>query len=200
MLQTFYNYFSSIPPTVIGAIVTVIVGFLINKNSANRDFALKRETADLNRRIAQDSVELKTREAKTLATYKYTDILVKRHFDIQKDISALITMLDMYESGTGPFEKDVQEKAYNLCSSISFQMFPAGDFSEEFIVQLGHIRGFFSIGKSYWQTKANFYSSFKANCWMMLNEDLRVIEKSIIDGSLVERRNIEPRKITILLN
>lgn len=184
--------------TLIAACLTVILQFFLNKRSRQFAEALQQHaaaTAERNAETAAALAELKKIELAGNTVAKLTDHLVVHVERLHGEFAELLALLDVHRLAPSP--EDSPESAarmLTLCRSISLAISPRGNFAEHLNDQLGHVRQALQTGQLLDDDWAGLIEALRYNAWKIIDAERDRIPESLIDGKMIERRELEPNR------
>lgn len=180
--------------TVVAALLTVALGFLLNMRSVRfgRDFQRHSALmAEENAKTAAALADLKKLELGQAAASKYADIIERRASRLHDDLAELLGIVDLMTQTPPADTPEDRRRLPQLMRSISLSISPRSAFAEQFADQLGHVREAAKQGASYLAGREAMLNSLRLNAWKIVDAEYDRALESVSSGAAVERPQLE---------
>lgn len=181
--------------TLAAVIVTAVLQFLLYRRSrlfAEEMQARANAIAQRNAETAASLAELKRIELGGITTAKLTDHAERRAARLHDEFAELLALLDAGTVTTSTLPSEKADRILSLCRSISLSLSPRGDFAETLNEQLGHVRQAVSKGLQSVTDWPGLIEALRYNAWKIVDAERDRIPESLLAGTMIERRELEP--------
>lgn len=183
--------------TVIAALITVVLGFILNLRSVRFGREFQRHGARMaeeNARTAAALADLKKLELSNSAAAKYADIVERRASRLHDDLAELLGIVDLMTQTPPADTEDDRRRITRLMRSISLSISPRSGFAEQLTDQLGHVREAARQGPSYLAGREDMLTALRFNAWKIVDAEYDRALASVSTGTSVERPQLEPSR------
>ena len=183
--------------TVIAALVTVGLSFLLNLRSVRFGREFQRhgaQMAEANAKTAAALADLKKTELGHAAAARYADMIERRANRLHDDFAELLGIVDLMTQ-MPPADTDAdRRRATRLMRSLSLSVSPRSPFAEQLVSQLGHVREAATQGASYLTGREDMLTALRFNAWKIVDAEYDRALACVSTGTLVERPELEPSR------
>ncbi|WP_242141032.1 hypothetical protein [Sphingomonas sp. TREG-RG-20F-R18-01] len=183
--------------TVVAALITVVLSFLLNLRSVRLGREFQRHgalMAEENSKTAAALADLKMAELRHARATKYAEIVESRAVRLHNDLAEMLGIVDLMTQTPPADTEEDRRRVTRLIRSISLAVSPRQEFAEELNVQIGHIREAAKQGSTYLQGRDDMLLSLRDNAWKIVDAEYDRGLASISTGEALARPELKPMR------
>lgn len=183
--------------TVVAALITVALTFLLNLRSVRFGREFQRHAAlmaEENAKTAAALADLKKAELEHARAAKFAEIVESRAVRLHDDLAEFLGIVDLMTQDPPAASDEDRRRVTRLMRAISLAISPRGDFAEEFNIQLGHVREAAKQGSGYLRGREDMLTSLRHNAWKIVDAEYDRALASISSGESLARPELKPTR------